>query len=98
MIYASEADVLNKALFGKTAKEWKESNPFKKGNIRNYANVSQLVVLANLEFLNSEFIKEGLPQEKRLIKLNQIVISQMRSLIGGSVIPKVGHTTKLGHT
>jgi len=81
IIYASEADVLNKALFGKTAKEWSETNLTKKGNMRDYANVVQLVVLANLESLNSEFIKQQLAQEERLIRLNKIAISQMKSLI-----------------
>jgi hypothetical protein len=81
IIYASEADVLNKALFGKTAKEWSETNPLKKGNMRDYANVAQLIVLANLEALNSEFIKQELLQEDRLIELNRIAISQMKSLI-----------------
>ena len=81
MIYASEADVLNKALFGKTAQEWSKLNPNKKGNMRDYANITQLVVLANLECLNSEFIKQGLLQEERLIRLNKAAISQMKSLI-----------------
>ncbi len=80
-IYASEADVLNKAMFGKTAKEWSDKNLSKRGNMRDYANVAQLVVLANLESLNSEFIKEELSQEERLIRLNRIAISQMKSLI-----------------
>ncbi|MFH0876201.1 MAG: KilA-N domain-containing protein [archaeon] len=79
-IYANEAEVLNMALFGKTAKEWREQNNDKKGNMRDYANVTQLVVLSNLENLNSEFIKQKLPQEERLLKLNQIAISQMKLL------------------
>jgi len=79
-IYASEADVLNVALFGKTAKDWRNLNQDKKGNIRDYVNVSQLVCLSNLENLNSVFIKEGLKQPERLIKLNQIAISQMSIL------------------
>lgn len=73
-IYSNEADLLNKALFGTTAKEWKISNPNKQGNLRDYANVTQLVVLSNLESLNSEFIKEGVAQFERLIRLNQIAI------------------------
>jgi len=87
-VYASEADVLNMALFGKTAKQWRDENSDKKGlsaakteNIRDYANVSQLVCLANLESLNAYFIKEGLSQSERLQKLNQIAISQMKILI-----------------
>ena len=89
IIYASEADVLNKALFGKTAKEWFDINPLKKGNMRDYANVTQLVVLANLESLNSEFIKQGLLQEERLIRLNKIAISQMTSLVEDTGIKKL---------
>lgn len=80
-IYANEADVLNMALFGKTAKQWRDDNPDKKGNIRDYANVSQLVCLANLESLNAHFIEEGYTQSDRLVKLNQIAINQMKILI-----------------
>lgn len=80
-VYANEADVLNMALFGKTAKQWRDENPNKKGNIRDYANVSQLVCLANLENLNSVFIDEGILQSERLHKLNQIAIGQMRILL-----------------
>ncbi len=80
MVYANEADVLNMALFGKTAKQWRDENPDKKGNIRDYANVSQLVCLVNLENLNAVFIKEGLPQSERLKKLNEIAIEQMKIL------------------
>ena len=88
-IYASEADVLNVALFGMTAKEWRECNGEKKGNIRDEANVSQLVCLANLENLNALFINEGLSQEQRLLKLNQIAIHQMKILISDSQIFKL---------
>ena len=80
-VYANEADVLNMALFGKTAKQWRDENPEEKGNIRDYANVSQLVCLANLENLNAVFINEGMPQHERLKKLNQIAIGQMRILL-----------------
>ena len=80
-VYANEADVLNMALFGKTAKQWRDQNPDKKGNIRDYANVSQLVCLANLENLNAVFIQDDLPQSQRLLKLNQIAISQMKILL-----------------
>ncbi len=80
VVYATEADVLNIALFGKTAKEWRASNPGNKGNIRDYANISQLVCLSNLENLNALFISEGLEQSQRLVKLNQIAISQMKLL------------------
>ena len=80
LVYASEADVLNMALFGMTAKEWRDSHPELKGNIRDYANVSQLVCLANLENLNAVFISEGMPQAERLARLNAIAISQMQVL------------------
>ena len=80
-VYANEADVLNMALFGKTAKQWRDENPMEKGNIRDYANVSQLVCLANLENLNAVFINDGLPQSERLVKLNQIAIQQMKILL-----------------
>lgn len=80
LIYASEADVLNMALFGMTAKEWRDKHPGEKGNIRDYANVSQLVCLSNLENLNALFIQEKTPQAERLRKLNQIAIQQMRLL------------------
>ena len=80
MVYASEADVLNMALFGMTAKQWRDSHPELKGNIRDYANVSQLVCLSNLEKLNAVFISEGMSQAERLAKLNAIAISQMEIL------------------
>jgi hypothetical protein len=80
-IYASEADVLNMALFGMTAKEWRENNPDKAGNIRDYANVSQLICLSNLESLNAVLINDGMEQSQRLEKLNKIAISQMKILV-----------------
>lgn len=80
LVYASEADVLNMALFGKTAKQWRDENPGKEGNIRDYANVTQLVCLANLENLNAVWIEEGLPQPDRLQRLNQVAIQQMQLL------------------
>lgn len=89
-VYANEADVLNVALFGLTAKDWRDNNQNKKSNIRDYANVSQLVCLSNLENLNALFIKEGVSQEKRLIKLNQIAIQQMRLLTEDKGIKKLG--------
>jgi hypothetical protein len=76
-VYASEADVLNLALFGKTAAQWRDENPDSPGNIREYANVSQLVCLSNLEILNAHFIAEGHPQPTRLQRLNRIAIQQM---------------------
>jgi hypothetical protein len=80
LIYASEADVLNMALFGMTAKDWRDANPSEKGNIRDQANASQLVCLANLENLNALFISEAMPQPLRLQKLNRIAIEQMEIL------------------
>jgi hypothetical protein len=80
LVYATEADVLNMALFGVTAKQWREANPELKGNIRDYADVSQLVCLSNLENLNAHFIEEGLPQGQRREKLNRIAIHQMKLL------------------
>jgi hypothetical protein len=79
-IYASEADVLNVALFGMTAKQWRDTNKELKGNIRDYANVSQLVCLSNMENLNAVFIGEGIAQNERLRKLNAIAINQMKLL------------------
>lgn len=79
-VYANEADVLNVALFGMTAREWRDKNPDKKGNIRDYAEVSQLVCLSNLENLNAYLIKCGLSQSERLIELNKIAIRQMKVL------------------
>ena len=87
--YANEADVLNMALFGKTAKEWKEQNKNKSGNMRDYANVTQLVCLANLESLNAEFIKMGMTQKERLLKLNETAISQMKLLLENSSMKKL---------
>ena len=80
-IYACEADVLNVALFGLTAKEWRENNLDCKGNIRDYATINELICLSNMENLNAVFINEGLPQRERLVKLNQIAIQQMSVLM-----------------
>ena len=80
MIYADEADVLNVALFRQTAKEWRSKNPGKKGNMRDYADIIQLVCLAGLESLNAEFIRQDIEQGERLKKLNEIAIIQMRAL------------------
>ena len=79
-IYAHEADVLNVAMFGMTAQEWREANPDLKGNIRDYATINELICLSNMENLNAVFIHEGLPQKERLLKLNQIAIQQMQIL------------------
>ena len=86
IIYANEADVLNKALFGMTAKEWRDANPKLEGNIRDYTDVAQLVCLANLENLNAEYIRAGLVQKDRLIKLNTSAIVQMKSLTDNGTI------------
>jgi len=80
IIYANEADVLNVALFGKTAKQWRDENPELKCNIRDYATINELICLSNMENLNALFINEKLPQNERLIKLNQIAINQMKIL------------------
>ena len=80
IVYAEEADVLNMALFGMTAKQWKDKNAEKEGNIRDYANINELICLANLENINSIYINEGVKQSERLIKLNEIAISQMKIL------------------
>ena len=78
--YADEADVLNIAMFGMTARQWREQNPDKKGNIRDYASINVLICLSNMENLNAVFINDGMPQSERLIKLNQIAIQQMKIL------------------
>ena len=80
MKYADEADVLNIAMFGITAKQWRDANPDKKGNIRDYASINELICLSNMENLNAVFINDGMSQSDRLIKLNQIAIQQMKIL------------------
>lgn len=80
LIYAEEADVLNVAMFGMTAKEWRDANPDKKGNIRDYATINELICLSNMENLNAVFINDGMPQTERLVKLNQVAIQQMKVL------------------
>ncbi len=90
LVYASEADVLNMALFGLTARQWREEHPDEKGNIRDYADVSQLVCLSNLESLNALFIHEGRSQKDRLIKLNAIAIQQMKLLSEDRGIKRLG--------
>ena len=79
-VYADEADMLNVAMFGKTAREWRDENPDLKGNIRDYASINQLICLSNMENLNAVFINEGLVQSERLVKLNKIAIQQMKVL------------------
>ena len=80
MVYANEADVLNMALFSQTAKKWREANPGKEDNIRDYSNLAQLDCLANLENLNAVWIEDGLPQPERLQRRNQVAIRQMQLL------------------
>jgi len=85
VIYAEEADVLNVAMFGKTAKQWRDEHPESKGNIRDYASINELICLSNMENLNAVFIDQGIPQPERLVKLNQIAIQQM------SILENDGH-------
>ena len=88
-VYANEADLLNVALFGITAKEWRENNLDKIGNIRDYATLEQLVVLSNMESINALLIRQGLPQRERLIQLNKVAITQMRSLLENQTMKKL---------
>lgn len=83
IIYANKADVLNVAMFGMTARQWREANPDSKGNIRDYATINELICLSNMENLNAVFISQGLPQGERLVRLNKIAIQQMSVLEGG---------------
>jgi hypothetical protein len=85
-IYASEADLLNVALFGRTAKEWRDSNPEKDGNIRDHAELEQLVVLSNLESINALLVHQGMKQPERLMQLNETAITQMKSLVANKNI------------
>lgn len=80
IVYASEADVLNMALFGLTAKQWREKNPEKKGNIRDYASINELICISNMENINAVLIEDGMSQKERLVKLNKIAIHQMSIL------------------
>jgi len=89
LVYATEADVLNMALFGKTAKQWRNENPGEKGNVRDFANGAQLVCLANLESLNAHFINEGMEQPERLGRLNHIAIRQIRLLTNDNGIRRL---------
>ena len=89
LVYANEADLLNVALFGQTAKQWRDANPDADGNVRDHAPLEQLVVLTNLESLNSVLIRQGLPQSERLLKLNEIAITQMRSLLTDTNIKRL---------
>lgn len=90
VVYATEADLLNVALFGQTAKEWREANPALDGNMREYASVEQLLVLANIEGMNAEFIGMGLSQRERLARLNEIAIRQMRVITASPRLKGLG--------
>jgi hypothetical protein len=92
VIYATEADILNLALFGMTAKEWREKNAGLEGNIRDYADVTQLVCLSNLENFNALFIQDGIEKFKRLEKLNNIAIKQMSILVDDVGIRRLENT------
>ena len=87
--YANEADILNIALFGMTAKEWRELHKDKAGNMRDYASVEELIVLSNMESINALFIEQDIPQNKRLKQLNKLAISQMKSLVNSRSINKL---------
>ncbi len=89
LVYANEADLLNVALFGQTAKQWRDAHPDAEGNIRDHAPLEQLVVLTNLESLNSVLIRQGLPQSKRLAMLNGIAITQMRTLLSTNNVKRL---------
>ncbi|MFZ4544364.1 MAG: KilA-N domain-containing protein, partial [Saprospiraceae bacterium] len=88
-VYADEADMLNMALFGMTAKQWREANPKTEGNIRDDASIEQLVVLSNMESINAVLIHQGLQQNERLQQLNNIAITQMKSLVGNKQLKKL---------
>jgi hypothetical protein len=89
LVYANEADLLNVALFGQTAKQWRDAHPDAEGNIRDHAPLEQLVVLTNLESLNSVLIRQGLPQPERLAMLNGIAITQMRTLLSANNVKRL---------
>ena len=92
--YANEADLLNVALFGKIAKQWKEGNPDAKGNMRDEASIEQLVVLSNMESINALLIDQGVPQKERLIQLNKVAIRQIKSLLENESFKKIGDLLK----
>jgi hypothetical protein len=96
LTYANEADVLNVAMFSQTAKEWRDTHPDSEGNMRDYADIAQLLVLANLESLNAEFIHMGLTQGERLQKLNEAAIRQLRSLSANMVQHQLSETGTVG--
>lgn len=87
--YATEADVLNVAMFGKTAKQWRDSNPGLDGNVRDHATLQQLIVLSNMESLNAEMIKQGVSRDCRLVELNRIAKEQMASLLKSAGVKRL---------
>jgi hypothetical protein len=89
LIYATEADVLNVALFGMTAKQWRDQNKAQHGNMRDHASVEQLIILSNMESINAELIRQSIPQSERLLALNNSAIHQMRSLLGNVTVLKI---------
>jgi hypothetical protein len=89
MVYAEEADLLNVALFGRTARQWRDANPDAEGNVRDHATLEQLVVLTNLESLNSVLVRQGLPAPDRLLRLNEIASTQMRTLLADSNVKRL---------
>jgi len=89
LIYASEADVLNVALFGMTAKQWRDQNKAQQGNMRDHASVEQLIILSNVESINAELIRQSIPQSERLLALNNTAIHKMRSLLGNAAVLKI---------
>jgi hypothetical protein len=91
MIYANEADLLNVALFGITAQQWREQNPDAEGNIRDQATLEQLVVLSNMESINALLIQQGISSQERILQLNQVAISQMKSLVESKQIKLLGN-------
>jgi len=94
-VYSNEADILNKALFWKTAKEWRDENPDKKWNIRDYSNIEQLIILANIESMNAEYIKMWINQAERLESLNKTAITQMKSLLSIDITKKLPNNLKI---
>ena len=93
--YANEADMLNVALFGQTAKEWRENNSSLKGNIRDESTIQQLIILSNMESMNAELIKQNISQQQRLVILNKMAVDQMKSLINNSSIKKLESNTEI---
>ena len=88
-VYANEADMLNVAMFGKTAQQWQVENPDKKGNMRDYATIEQLVILTNMESINALLIRNELSQQERLIHLNEVARTQMKSLLANPLMKKM---------